>query len=159
MIGSGDDDETECRVLNRITRICSDGWEYEGDQRHAVFIVKSMDMQGAKFVTTLGEDAWKEKGRGESSVGQRTRTLAPTVGSESQLHDTGSQRYTICSEGDVQGQLEIWRQLNRLARYLKGRPRVISRFPFQPRQSAVTDFQTQTGPGAAEPPVRPAAVR
>ena len=35
VIGSGDDEETECRALNRIMRRCSEGWEYEDDQRHA----------------------------------------------------------------------------------------------------------------------------
>ena len=61
VIGSADDEETECRVLNRIIRRCGDGWEYQADQRHAELIVKSLDMQEAKFVTTLGEGAKREK--------------------------------------------------------------------------------------------------
>ena len=51
----------ETRVLNRIIRWTSRGWEYEADQRHAELIVKEMGMEDAKSVKTPGEDvpAWK----------------------------------------------------------------------------------------------------
>ena len=62
IIGAGNDEAKEGRVLNRIIRCTEDGWEYEADQRHAEFIVKALNMQDAKAVVTPGEESkpWKE---------------------------------------------------------------------------------------------------
>ena len=35
VVGHGASDAREGRALNRIIRTTADGWEYEGDQRHA----------------------------------------------------------------------------------------------------------------------------
>ena len=51
----------EVRVLNRVIRACSAGWECEGDQRHAELVVGVMDLKSANTVTTPGGDAKKEK--------------------------------------------------------------------------------------------------
>ena len=37
VVGHGASDAREGRALNRIIRTTADGWEYEGDQRHADF--------------------------------------------------------------------------------------------------------------------------
>ena len=127
VIGSGDDEETECRVLNRIKRRCSDGWEYEGDQRHADFIVKSLDMQGVKFVTSPGEDA-KEKGRRKLCWTTHARTCIDSWQREHYMTlDRSDTQFAVkeMSTGMAAPTLGNWRQLKRLARYLKGRPRVI----------------------------------
>ena len=45
---------TEGRLLNRIVRCTSEGWEVEPDQRHADLIVKELALNGANGVTTPG---------------------------------------------------------------------------------------------------------
>ena len=42
----------EARVLNRVVRWTSEGWEYEADQRHGEIIVRETGMGEAKPVTT-----------------------------------------------------------------------------------------------------------
>ena len=54
----------EVRVLNRILRWTSSGWEYEADQRHAELLIKGMNMEGAKAVKT-------RRGRSNMEVGRR----------------------------------------------------------------------------------------
>ena len=56
LLGAGRDDAKEVRILNRYVRWDSDGgrnWiEYEPDPRHAELIVKSLNLESAKGVTT-----------------------------------------------------------------------------------------------------------
>ena len=56
VLGAGRDDAKEVRILNRYVRWNSDGgrsWiEYEPDPRHAELIVKSLNLESAKGVTT-----------------------------------------------------------------------------------------------------------
>ena len=53
----------ETRILNRIIRVTTEGWEYEADQRHADMIVQEMGLTKANSVKTPGEDepSWKWK--------------------------------------------------------------------------------------------------
>ena len=144
VIGSADDEETECRVLNRIIRRCGDGWEYEADQRHAELIVKSLDMQEAKFVTTLGEGAKREKEEEEALLDNARAHLYRQLAARANYmtldrSDTQFAVKEMC-RGMAKPTLVNWRQLKRLARYLKGRARAVSRFPFPPWQSVVDGF-------------------
>ena len=56
VLGAGRDDANEVRILNRYVRWNSDGersWnEIEPDPRHAELIVKSLNLESAKGVTT-----------------------------------------------------------------------------------------------------------
>ena len=38
----------EARILNRILRRTSQGWEYEADQRHAELIIRGMNLEMQK---------------------------------------------------------------------------------------------------------------
>ena len=51
----------ETRILNRIIRVTTEGWEYEADQRHADMIIQEMGLTKANSVKTPGEDepSWK----------------------------------------------------------------------------------------------------
>ena len=61
LIGHRKGEAPEGRVLNRVIRACSAGWENEGDRRHAEPLVGAVDYKSANTVTTPGEDAKKEK--------------------------------------------------------------------------------------------------
>ena len=65
ILGAGCDDAKEVRILNRYVRWKSDGgknWmEYEPDPRHSELIVKSLNLESAKGVTTpsVKKKGWK----------------------------------------------------------------------------------------------------
>ena len=61
LIGHRKGEAPEGRVLNRVIRACSVGWEYGGDQRHAEFVVGATDLKSANTVTTPGDHAKKEE--------------------------------------------------------------------------------------------------
>ena len=57
----GTTEVSEGRVLNRVIRWTTQGWEMEPDQRHVDMIVQEMGMIEAKPVSTPGEpeQRWK----------------------------------------------------------------------------------------------------
>ena len=59
MVGLGENEDREARVLNRILRVTEAGWQYEPDQRHAEMIVSEMSLENAKSVKTPGEPEGK----------------------------------------------------------------------------------------------------
>ena len=65
VLGAGRDDPKEVRILNRYVRWNSDGersWiEYAPDPRHAELIVKSLNLESAKGVTTPPVKKWLEE--------------------------------------------------------------------------------------------------
>ena len=52
----------EARLLNRVARCASEGWEVEPDQRHPDLIVQELQLTGASGVTTPGENDTRENG-------------------------------------------------------------------------------------------------
>ena len=44
IVGHGEGEEKEGKVLNRIVRATQEGWEYEADQRHAEIIVRDLGL-------------------------------------------------------------------------------------------------------------------
>ena len=45
----------ESRILNRVVRVTTEGWEYEAGQRHADMIVKELGLSNAKVTKTHGK--------------------------------------------------------------------------------------------------------
>ena len=52
---------SEGRLLNRVLRCTSNGWEVEADQRHAEMIVQELDLSNAHGVITPGESEPRRK--------------------------------------------------------------------------------------------------
>ena len=140
ILGAGRDDAKEVRILNRYVRWNSDGersWiEYEPDPPHAELIVKSLNLESAKGVTTpsvknrLGEvlatspqlDALQT--RQYRSVVMRAAYL-----SQKRLDLSYSTKELA---RDMQKPTEqSMTNLKRLGRYLKKRPRFVQLFAEQ----------------------------
>ena len=138
--GAGEGEGPEARVLNRIVRCGSAGWEYEPDQRHAELITKAMGLTDAKAVKTPGEDEphWK--------LEDNERLLSPAEASQyralaARANYLALDRLDIqyatkeCCRGMAQPQIRHLSMLKRLARYLLGKPRVVWRYPWQGQES------------------------
>ena len=74
VLGAGRDDAKEVRILNQHVRWNSDGgrnWvEYEPDPRHAELIVKSLNLESAKCVTSISQE---KAGRGVDDISTTER--------------------------------------------------------------------------------------
>ena len=136
VVGRQEGEDKEARILNRLIRVTDDGWEYEADQRHAELIIKTLGMEESKPVVSPGEDAkaWEEEEDEqvlEEDKATEYRGLAARA------------NYLALDRADIQYAVkELCRAmskptrgdrkaLKRLARYLVGVPRVVSRFATQ----------------------------
>ena len=137
VIGRGVGDLGEHRVLGRILRVTSTGWQYEGDQRHAEAIIQGLKLTAANGAKSPGEEA-------RTIVDEDATLLSPAEAREYRgmaaranylAQDRMDIQYAakeLCrsmsspSRGDA-------KKLRRLARYLIEKPRVVWEFAWQVR--------------------------
>ena len=53
---TSDDVASEGKILNRVIRATSSGWEYECGQRHVEVLIEELGLKGKKAVVTPGID-------------------------------------------------------------------------------------------------------
>jgi hypothetical protein len=145
LIGSGEEEVKEERVLNRVLRCTPSGWEYEADQRHAELVSKTLNLLEAKPVQTPGEDVkpWLEKEEEEELKAQEAGEYRALAARANYLAlDRSDVQYPVkeLCRGMARPTRGDKRKLKRLARYLVGQPRVVWQFPFQGRQEEITGF-------------------
>jgi len=126
----------EERILNRVIRVTEEGWEYEADQRHADLIIKE---SGAASLSPLSHP-----GGGKRTIEQEEQ-IEELQGREATRFRAVAARanYLQADRPDIQYSVkEIcrrlakpvtsdWQKLVRLARYLKGAPRLVWEFHWQ----------------------------
>lgn len=145
IIGSGDGEAKEERILNRVIRVSRDGWELEADQRHADIIVQKLNLVQAKGVQTPCEDdkVWQEEENAELLKEQDSRAFRELAARANYLaQDRPDIQYAtkeicrgMCSptRGDL-------RRLRRLGRYLVDHRRVVVQYRWQSYMSTLTGF-------------------
>ena len=112
LIGHRKGEAPEGRVLNRVIRACSAGWEYEGDQRHAELVVGAMDLKISEHShhQTRGRCEEGEGGGGESAVGGEQDHNVQAASRPRKLHGDGQGRHPVCRQGDMSfnGESDNW---------------------------------------------------
>ena len=144
-IGMGEKQLREHRILGRIVRATSDGWEYEADPRHAEVMVKVLGLEGANGVKTPGEEekSWEAE--------ENVRPLSVPEAREyrglaARANYLGQDRADICyaakeaCRGMAAPTLGDWKALRRLARYLVHTPRVVWHYAWQKPESELSVF-------------------
>ena len=138
-------------MLNRIIRWTNEGIEYEADPRQVEIILKQMDMQDSKPVVTLGtkDEGTLKSGDGEGKeVGsdqpesRRSTYRAIVAGANYLPPDRPDISFAVkeLARAMSSPKLGDWERLERLARYLKGRPRVVKKFRWQSCTDVLTIF-------------------
>ncbi len=145
VLGDGKDESREETVLNRVVRRTSEGWEYEADSRHAEIIVKAMNMENANPVVTPGEEEkeWKVQEEAvELPKEQITEYRALAARSNYLATDRVDIQFAVkeICRGMAKPTVGDKRKLKRLARYLVGKPRVVTTYPWQERSQGVWGF-------------------
>ena len=101
---------------------------------HAELIVQSLNLEKSKPVTTPGEDLLDvARAVGYMQIAARANYMAQDRA------DTQFAVKEVC-RGMTNPTMGHWRQLKRLGRYLRGRPRAVTNFPFQNRPGQVDGF-------------------
>ena len=144
IIGEGYGEVREARVLNRILRTTSTGWEYEPDQRHVDMLINGLGLQQAKGVATPGEDEkkWEEE---ENEQHLATDKIRQFRGYAARLNYLAPDRPDIAySVKELCRSMAIptvgaWKKLKRVVRYLVGARRSVMVYPWQ---GAEVDVET-----------------
>ena len=146
MIGEDEDLSKEGAVLNRTLIWTRKGIEIEADTRHVKEVLKALDMLESNAVATpCVEEQRREEEDGEEQVLQgeeatRYRAVVARVNYLSQ--DRADIRYStmrLCSRMSSPTPRDM-EKLKRMARYLKGRPRMPALFAWQSRHSKIIAF-------------------
>jgi len=142
VIGHGPGEQVEGKVLNRIIRATKDGFEYEADQRHGELIVKTLSLDAARPISTPGEDGkpWLEEEEAKLlDAAQATEYRALAARANYLSADRPDIQYAtkeVC-RGMASPTVGDRRKLKRLARYLKSKPRVVTKFGFRRREKKI----------------------
>ena len=126
----------EGKILNRVVRVTKDGWEYESDQRHVEIMLEQLELTSCKPLGTPGveEAACKEEHVSVPLSAEATSQYrAITARANYLAQDRSDIQYAVkelcrrMSDPDE----ECWARLRRLGRYLRGRSRAVTKFPWQ----------------------------
>jgi len=144
VMGPEKGDCKEIRILNRLLRYTEFGVEIEADPRHAEIIVRDMGMKDAKALGTPGikheieDEIWKKP-----LPPDRVRMYRGLVARANYLsQDRVDIQYSVKElargmSGPTEGH---WYALKRLARYLKGKSRVVIKYEFQDLPEVLRTF-------------------
>ena len=151
VLGPDAGQQKEVRVLNRILRWTPNGVEYEADPRHAEIILQQLNISECKPVATPGtrEEGHakegdqpnmmpdraldREKGTAYRAIVARANYMSP---------DRPDIAYAVkeLARGMSSPTVGDWCRLKRLARYLKGRPRLVHKYRWQKKAEKISIF-------------------
>ena len=145
VVGRGKGEDKEARILNWVIRVMPNGWEYEADQRHGELIIKTLGMDNCKSVIIPGEDAkeWEAEQDSVKLEGEKAREYRGLAARANYLALDGPDiQYAVkeLCRGMANPTVGDRKALKRLARYLVGAPRMVSRFDTQYRPEEVFGF-------------------
>ena len=127
----------EAKISNRVIRAFPEGWEYECDQRHIEIILEELQLVGCKPLGTPGFEEVLKRTPDEDAYGSEplepeiaTRYRALTARASYMAQDLAELQFAIkesCRTMSAPTN-DSWGKLKRLARYLSGRPRAVSKY-------------------------------
>ena len=115
----------EGKILNRVVRATTDGWEYECDPRHIELLVEELGLEKSRAVTTPGTDLTVEELEGDA-----LKPLEPERATKYRKF-VARANCISCDRADAHFAIK------RLVRYLKDRPRVVLKYDWQAPVSVV----------------------
>ncbi len=145
VIGHGPEEAREGKVLNRVIRAVSDGFEYGADQRHGEILVRTLKLEESKAVNTPGEAGkpWlegEEKEALDMAKAAEYRALAARANYlAADRPDIQYATKEVCT-GMATPTVGDRRKLKRMGRFLAANPRVVARFPFQAQPEELTGY-------------------
>ena len=144
---SGEPKKTEGQVLNRVVRRTETGWELEADLRHAELIIEQLGLVDAKAVNTPGvasiaaemDDDDDDDDNEALSPSDATLFRAIVARCNYLQPDRPDIQYAVKEACRMMAKptTKSWEMLKRIGRYLRGRPRLIWQYEWQPEQEVI----------------------
>ena len=142
-LSDAQDCKTEGKVLNRIVRHTSEGWEIEADPRHAELVIEQLGLEHDKGVVTPGVSGGDEDDNDEDTalIGEDVTRFRGVIARCNYLSTDRPDCLFAVKEGcremssPTTGSL---RRLRRIGRYLKKHPRLVWKYAMQSEQTEMT---------------------
>ena len=149
IVGPGKDEVNETKILNRVIRHTSSGWELEADPRHAEFMIEELGLKDAKPVVSPGEDAAEEEMSEELDEWQPQRFRSLAARSKYQSADRPDIQYSVkelcrCVSKPTK---RSWEALRRLVKFLVGKPRLVWRYQWEGQLDEVDGYSDSNWAG------------
>ena len=144
-IGVGEGKSSEGKILNRIVRWTSNGFEMEADPRHCELVLKQLEIEDQKSLSSPGTEGKDEEDDDEDVqlVGENASNFRGIAARLNYLSaDRPDIQYAtkeICREMSAPT-TGSWRRLVRIGRYLLGRRRLVWNFELQNFTDTVDAF-------------------
>ena len=127
----------EGKVLNRIARWTREGYELEGDPRHAELVIEQLDLSNVSALSSPCVDAAEpeigDAGDEELDPAAATQYRAIVARCNYMSVDRPELQYAVqeaCREMSKPTN-SSWQKIVHICRYLKGHPRLVWRFALQ----------------------------
>ena len=136
-MGLKEGESREERILNRVIRVTKEGWEYEADQRHADLFIQEVGASKLSALSHPGGDKKvieAEEEQSEELQGKEaTRFRAVAARANYLATDRPDVQYAVkeVCRRMAKPVKSDWHKLVRLARYLKGAPRLVWEYCWQ----------------------------
>ena len=134
-LGPEKGDDKSVRVLNRVIEWGDDEIRMEADQRHAEIVVSSLGLEECRATGTPGaKEKLVEEGDDEGLEGSeasRYRSVAARINYLSSDRPELQYATKEACRSMAKPTRGSWKLVKRMARYLKGAPRLVQRFGFQ----------------------------
>ena len=133
-LGNGKNDKKEVRILNRIMRRTRKGATWEADPRHAEALVRDMDLEDEKELSSPGlkpcESEEQDDDRDELEGDELMKFRSGAARANYLAADRPDIAFAAkeCCRHMSAPTKANWRALARIARYLKGKPRIVYDF-------------------------------
>ena len=146
VLGPHEGQQRQVKTLNRIvTRDDSNGLSYEADPRHAEIVIEQLKLQDPKVVTTPGaRDEGRTTPNNEDMLNEKEATKYRAIVARLNylLPDRPDLAYAVkelarSMSSPANGD---WIRLKRLARYIKGRLRMVQQYNWQPAQWMISTY-------------------
>ena len=135
-VGGGSDRDQEGKILNRIVRWTEKGFELEADPRHAELVIRQLEIEKEKSLSSPGvDDTSKDDDDGLSPLSPEQATMFRGIAAS--INYLSPDRPDILYAAkeacrDMANPNEgSWKKLVRIGRYLLGRPRLVWHFEMQ----------------------------
>lgn len=142
LMGLKEEQSREERILNRAIRVTQKGWEYEADQRHADLIIQET---GTSKSSSLSHPGWDKKVIEEEEKNEELQEKEAT-----RFRAVAARaNYLQADRPDIQYAVEEicrrmanpvasdWQKLVRLAKYLRGAPRLVWDYRWQKDEGGI----------------------
>ena len=133
LLGEAEHLNKETNILNRLIRVTSNGWEIEADPRHGELIIKELELDKAKGLTTPGVDEPVTEDDAEITDWRATQFRSISARANYLALDRPDLQFAVKELGRSMSRPteNPWKTFIRLGKYIVHKPKLVLHYKWQ----------------------------